>query len=268
MNADRRLEGVGATSLLTAAARALETERPGGLLSDPLARVLAGSEGFELLARGAMGPVASNGSPMYVVRHRFFDDILLELTESSGIRQVVLVAAGLDTRAFRLDWPDGTRVFEIDQPSVFAYKDGLLETEDAAPRAERLVVPADLREDWPEALLAREFDPARPSAWVAEGLLFYLPEPAVHRLLDDTFRLSAPGSSFAADMMSASPGPPQEFKDLFASLGAPFVFVPEDLGGLVRSHGWDADEIRFDEVARRVGTELPAEGRVVIAQRP
>jgi O-methyltransferase involved in polyketide biosynthesis len=89
------LEGVGATSLLTAAARALETERADGLLSDPLARSLAGNEGFELLARGAMGTRASNGSPVYVVRHRFFDDFLTEITASSGIRQVVLLAAGL-----------------------------------------------------------------------------------------------------------------------------------------------------------------------------
>ena len=268
MKADRTLEGVGATALLTAAARALETEKPQGLLSDPLARALAGSEGFELLALGAMGLVASNGSPLYVVRHRFFDDILLELTETSNIRQVVLVAAGLDTRAFRLDWPDGTRVFEIDQPSVFAHKDAILEAQGAVACADRIVVPADLREDWPEALLSREFDPERPTAWVAEGLLFYLPEPAVHRLLDDTYRLSAPGSVFATDMISASPGPPQEFKDLFASLGAPFVFATEDLAGLVQSHGWDAEEIRFDEVAHRLGTELPARGKVVVARRP
>jgi methyltransferase (TIGR00027 family) len=267
MNADRRLEGVGATSLLTAAARALETERPDGLLSDPLARVLAGSEGFELLDRGAMGPVASNGSPLYVVRHRFFDDILMEVTERSGIRQVVLVAAGLDTRAFRLDWPDGTRVFEIDQPSVFAYKDAILEAEGAMPRVDRVVVPADLREEWPEALRSRGFDAERATVWVAEGLLFYLPEPAVHRLLEDTYGLSAPESVLATDMMSASPGPPQEFQDLFASLGAPFLFRTGDLAGLVRGHGWEAEVIRFDEVARRVGTELPARGQVAIARR-
>lgn len=222
-----------------------------------------------MLARGATGPVASNGSPLYVVRHRFFDDILTELVESSSTRQVVLIAAGLDTRAFRLNWPDATRVFEIDQPSVFAYKDAILAAEGALPRADRRVVPADLREDWPEALLSREFDPARPTAWLAEGLLFYLPEPAVHRLLDDTYRLSASGSWFAADMIGVSPGPPQEVKDLFASLGAPFLFATEDMAGLLRSHNWDAAEIRLDEVARRVGTELPAMGgRVVIARRP
>ena len=106
---DHKLGGVGATSLLTAAARAFETERDGSLLSDALAWPLAGTEGFELLGRGAMGAVAANGSPSYVVRHRFLDDLLMDLTATSDIRQVVLLAAGLDTRAFRLDWADGTR---------------------------------------------------------------------------------------------------------------------------------------------------------------
>ena len=93
---DRKLEGVGATALLTAAARALETERDGGLLSDPLARALAGTEGFELVRRGMIGALAANCSPLSVVRHRFLDDLLMEITASSDIRQVVLLAAGLD----------------------------------------------------------------------------------------------------------------------------------------------------------------------------
>ena len=267
LRADQRLEGVGATSLLTAAARALETERGDGLLSDPFARALAGPEGFELLRRGALGTVAANGSPSYVVRHRFLDDLLMDLTASSGIRQVVLLAAGLDTRALRLDWVDGTRLFEIDQPIVFAHKEAFLDARGAAARCERVVVPADLREDWPQALLAGGFDPERPSVWVAEGLLFYLPEASVDRLLEDTYRLSAPESCLAADMMGASPGPSQAFKELFASLGAPFLFVTDDLAGLMRKHGWDATEISYEEAARRVGTEIAAKGVVAIGRR-
>ena len=158
-------------------------------------------------------------------------------------------------------------MFEIDQPSVFAHKEAILEAEGAVSRADRIVVPADLREDWPEALRSSGFDPEHPTAWVAEGLLFYLPETAVHQLLDATYRLSTPGSALATDMMSASPGPPQEFKDLFAGLGAPFVFTTDDLGGLLRSHGWETEEIRMDEVAHRVGTELPAQGQLAIARR-
>jgi methyltransferase (TIGR00027 family) len=264
---DQRLEGVAATSLLTAAARALETERGGGLLSDPLARALAGTKGFELLRRGAMGAVAANGSPSYVVRHRFLDDLLMDLTASSDIRQVVLLGAGLDTRAFRLDWAEGTRLFEIDQSTVFAHKEAVLDAHGATARCERVVVPADLQEDWPEVLLASDLDPSRPTVWVAEGILFYLPVAAVGRLLGDAYRLSAPGSCLAADMMSASPGPSQPFKDLFASLGAPFLFLTDDLAGLMRSHNWDVTEISYDEVARRVGTELAARGRVLIGRR-
>jgi methyltransferase (TIGR00027 family) len=130
-----------------------------------------------------------------------------------------------------------------------------------------LVVEADLREDWPQALLVDGLDPDHPTAWVAEGLLFYLPEAAVSGLLDETYRLSAPGSYLAADVMSASPGPPQEFRDLFASLGAPFVFATDDPAGLFRRHAWDAEAIPFDEVGRRVGVELTAGGRVVIGRR-
>lgn len=200
------------------------------------------------------------------MRHRFFDDFLMELAASSGIRQVVLLAAGLDIRAFRLDWPAGTRVFEIDQPQVFEHKNAVLDAHGAKARCERLVVPADFREDWPQALLSRGFESDRPTAWVAEGLLFYLPEAVVHQLLDDTHRLSAPGSRLATDMMPASPGPPQEFKDLFASLGAPFLFATDDPAGLLGRHNWDAEMIPFDEVGRRLGIEFPSVGRVVLAR--
>jgi methyltransferase (TIGR00027 family) len=249
---------------MTAAARALETERDGGLLSDPWARALAGSKGFEIL--GALGPASADGPSLYVVRHRFFDDFLLELAAREGLRQVVLVAAGLDTRAFRLEWPPGTRVFEIDQRDVFAHKDAILDGSGARPLADRVVVPADLREDWPRALLAAGFEPDRPTVWVAEGLLFYLPEDAVHRLLEDMHRLSAPGSHLATDTMGASAGPPEEFKELFASLNAPFVFTTDDPVGLMREHGWDADAISLDEVGRRLGIEFPPLGRVTLAR--
>lgn len=263
------MKGVGATALLTAATRALETERTGGLLSDPWARSLAGDEGFALLGLGAVGPKAANGSPLYVVRHRFLDDFLTELTTNSDVRQVVLLAAGLDTRAFRLDWPASTRVFEVDQPEVFDHKNNVLDAQGATPRCERHVVAADLREDWPSTLLSAGFELERPTVWVAEGLVFYLAEAAVHRLLDDTFRLSVPGSYLAADIMSATPGPPQEFKDLFASLDAPFVFATDDPAGLLVGHGWDAEAIPFAEVGRRIGIEFPFQegGRVVIARR-
>jgi methyltransferase (TIGR00027 family) len=262
------MEGIGATALMTAAARALETERGDGkaLLSDDLARPLAGEKGFDLLAQAARTgvPSSADGSPVFVVRHRFLDDVLIDLT-GRGVGQVVLVAAGLDTRAFRLRWPDGTRVFEIDQPHVLAYKDAVLASRGAQAQCDRREVPADLREDWPTALLAQGFDPEHPTVWVAEGILFYFPESSVRRLLDDMRRLSATGSRLLADVLGTENGPPQEVKDMFASWDAPFLFFSDDPRELMRSHGWDAEMIALDEVGRRLGIEFPQIGQVVLA---
>jgi methyltransferase (TIGR00027 family) len=210
--------------------------------------------------------VAHRDGSLYAVRHRFFDDFLMEVLAGSDIHQVALLAARLDTRAFRLAWPSGTRLFEIDQTTVFAHKNAILDAEGAIPRCDRRVVAADLRDDWPVALVSAGFETDRPTIWVAEGLLYYLPEAAVHQLLDDTHRLSPPGSYLATDLMSASAGPPQEFKDLFASLDAPFVFFTDDPAGLLRGHHWDGEAIEFDEVGRRLGIEFPRAGRVVIAR--
>jgi len=262
------MEGIGATALMTAASRALESERCDGtaLLTDELARPLAGEQGFALLAEAArIGvPSSSVGSPVFVVRHRFFDDVLDDLT-GRGLRQLVLVAGGLDTRAFRLPWPDGMRLFEIDQPHVLAYKDGILAEREARAQCDRREVPADLREDWPTALLESGFDPQRPTAWVAEGILFYIPEPSVHRLLDDMRRLSAPGSHLLTDVLGTRNGPPRVVADLFAGWDAPFVFFSDDPEALMRSHGWEAEAIAMDEVGRRLGVEFPPVGQVVLA---
>jgi methyltransferase (TIGR00027 family) len=264
--APRVMEGIGATALMTAASRALETERGDGqaLLSDELARELAGEKGFDLLARAArIGvPSSAGGSPVFVVRHRFLDDVLKDLT-GSGIRQVVLVAGGLDTRAYRLPWPDDTRLFEIDQPHVLAYKDTVLASRGAQARCDRREVPADLRQDWPTALLERGFDPERPTAWVAEGILFYIPEPSVHGLLDEMRRLSAPGSHLLADVLGTDL--PPEIRDMFARWDAPFLFLTDDPEELMRSHGWQSEVIAMDDVGRRLGIVFPPVGQVVLA---
>jgi methyltransferase (TIGR00027 family) len=104
----------------------------------------------------APGPLASLGAVFHahgVIRTRFFDDYLAAAT-AAGCRQVMLLAAGLDTRAFRLAWPQRTRVFEVDLPDVLAFKETVLATRNAAPRRERITVPADLREDWMAELTA------------------------------------------------------------------------------------------------------------------
>jgi methyltransferase (TIGR00027 family) len=132
------------------------------------------------------------------VRTRFFDDFFLGATDS-GIRQAVILAAGLDARAYRLAWPAGTVVFEVDQPEVIAFKSATLAQLGAESTAERRAVGIDLRDDWPSALRDNFFDTTTPTAWIAEGLLPYLPPEAQDRLLDNITALSAPGSRLATE---------------------------------------------------------------------
>jgi methyltransferase (TIGR00027 family) len=132
------------------------------------------------------------------VRTKFFDEFFLTSTEG-GIRQAVILASGLDSRAYRLEWPAGTTVYEIDQPDVIEFKTRTLAELGAEPTAERRTVAMDLRYDWPSALIEEGFDPNQPTAWSAEGLLGYLPPDAQDRLLDTITELSAPGSRVAVE---------------------------------------------------------------------
>jgi methyltransferase (TIGR00027 family) len=135
---------------------------------------------------------------MMAVRTRFFDDFFLEAT-GVGVRQAVILASGLDSRAYRLPWPDGTVVYEIDQPQVIEAKTAAMADIGATPSADRRAVAVDLRDDWPSALKAAGFDAGQPTAWSAEGLLVYLPPDAQDRLFDDITALSAPGSRLATE---------------------------------------------------------------------
>jgi methyltransferase (TIGR00027 family) len=125
------------------------------------------------------------------------------------VRQIVLLAAGLDSRAYRLPWPDGTVVYELDQPRVLEFKRNALTELDAAPTADRREVAVDLRDDWPGALKTAGFDPRQPSAWIAEGLLIYLPASAQEQLFEGIDALSAPGSRVAVE--EGRPMPDQVF---------------------------------------------------------
>ena len=203
---------VGATATMVAAARAMVTRIDGALISDPYAEPLVRAVGvdvFTRLATGELDPSAFDtdddknaGLDRMVdnmaVRTKFFDDFFLDAT-AAGIRQTVILASGLDSRAYRLQWPAGTVVFEVDQPEVIAFKTRALADIGAEPTAERRVVAVDLRFDWPSALKAAGFDPATPTAWSAEGLLGYLPPEAQDKLLDTITELSAPGSRLATE---------------------------------------------------------------------
>jgi methyltransferase (TIGR00027 family) len=228
-----------------AAARARESGRADRLFYDPLAAALAGPEGFAWLERMETA-ARSHGPGLYpVIRTRFFDDFLLDACRRSGVRQVVLAAAGLDTRAFRLDWPSGTRLYEMDLPEVLDTKDAVIEAAGARENCERRTVRVDLKEEsWPEALLAAGYKAEEPSVWLIEGLLFYLPGAAVHGLLDKVNMLAAPGSLLGLDLMNRNLlFSPMAWPQLAALTrrGAQGRFgtnVPE---ALLAGHGWEAD---------------------------
>lgn len=253
---------VAPTSRWMAAARARESEREDRLFHDPLAAQLAGPEGFAWLER--MDPATTNrgGPGLYaVIRTRFFDDFLMDACENSGVRQVVLAAAGMDTRAFRLDWPTGVRLYEMDLLEVLDEKERVIEDAGASPSCERQAVQVDLKEDdWPEALLAAGYDPSQPSAWLVEGLLFYLPRNAVHDLLDKISQMTAAGSLLGLDLMNRNLlFSPMAWPQLaaLARRGAQGRFGTNDPKELLARHGWKADVAQPGEDGANFG-RLPS----------
>jgi methyltransferase (TIGR00027 family) len=202
-------DSVGATALGVAAARAAETAKDDPLIRDEFAHLLVSSAGpaWAQLASGDLGWLEDDEDGLRVhtmsrdyqaVRTHYFDTYF-NAAVRAGIRQVVILASGLDSRAYRLDWPTGTAVFEIDQPKVLAYKTGTLEAHGALPKARRHAVAVDLRDDWASALIAAGFDRDQPTAWLAEGLLPYLPADAQDRLFETITDLSAAGSRVAVE---------------------------------------------------------------------
>ncbi len=204
-------ESVGATALSVAAARAVETGSDDPLIRDQFAYLLVSTAGqpwarlatsLEWIGDDDHGRRAHRLAVDYqAVRTHYFDSYFADAV-AAGIRQVVILAAGLDSRAFRLEWPAGTSVYEIDQPQVVAYKTTTLESAGAAPTAERRTVQVDLRDDWAAALTAAGFDSGQPTAWLAEGLLPYLPAEAQDRLFEILTGLCAPGSRVAVEAFS------------------------------------------------------------------
>jgi methyltransferase (TIGR00027 family) len=202
---------VGATATMVAAARAIATNAENPLIVDRFAEPLVRAVGVDFLTRWATGDLAAadldtDESPWKLehmpdamaARTKFFDNFFHEATQA-GIRQAVILASGLDARAYRLDWPAGTTVFEVDQPEVIAFKTGALTNLGATPTSDRRTVAIDLRHDWPTALVEAGFDKSQPTAWIAEGLFGYLPPEAQDRLLDNISALSADGSRLGTE---------------------------------------------------------------------
>jgi methyltransferase (TIGR00027 family) len=200
---------VGATATGVAVGRALANRADNPLINDPFAEPLVRAVGVDFFTRIATGELDANDvddgefglarmGDMMAARTRFFDDFFLEAADA-GIRQAVILASGLDARGYRLPWPDGTTVYEIDQPTVIEFKARTLNELGAGPTADLRSVAIDLRGDWPTALRGAGLDPTQPTAWSAEGLLPFLPPEAQDALLDNITQLSAAGSRLATE---------------------------------------------------------------------
>jgi methyltransferase (TIGR00027 family) len=201
---------VGATATMVAAARALATEDTDPIINDPFAAPLVRAVGIDFFTRVVDGDIEPGDAGVdgtaelqtetdsLAVRTRFFDEFFTDAA-AAGIEQSVILAAGLDSRAYRLNWPAGNVVYEVDQPQVVAFKTETMASLGAEPTAQRRTVSIDLRDDWPAALRDSGFDDTKPSAWSAEGLLMYLPPEAQDRLFDHITALSAPGSRIATE---------------------------------------------------------------------
>ena len=266
---------VGATATAVAASRAMASQNPDALLNDPWADPLVRAVGIDTFVKLIDGETGHTDDPLLnrramseqiAVRTRFFDDFFVQAGES-GIRQAVILASGLDTRAYRLPWPADTKIFEIDQPQVIAFKTRTLADLGAEPTAERTTVAIDLREDWPAALVEAGFDPKLPTAWSAEGLLVYLPPDAQDRLFDNIVALSAPGSRIATEHMDLRDIPAdwadrltERSRRIGSNINLAELFYSGDrnpAADYLKDHGWQIDVQTTSQIYAANGFELP-----------
>lgn len=240
------------TALTIAHRRSLENARPDRLFEDPFAAAF-------VKAAGEVGRVASElpSSPAdyFAIRTRFFDDFLLEAT-SRGCRQVVVLGAGLDARAYRLAWPEGVRLFELDLAPTLRFKEEVTADLSAAPRCERIAVSVDLRHDWEPALRAAGFTDA-PTAWLVEGFLFFLDESDGRRLVEKIAGASPAGSELGLEHVNAATlAALAPIMSALAERGAPWRSSVEDPAAWLRPLGWDATVVDHEEAGARLGRPL------------
>ncbi|MEZ0349600.1 class I SAM-dependent methyltransferase [Mycobacterium sp. pR1184] len=270
---------VGATATMVATGRAMATKDPRGLINDPFAEPLVRAVGVDFFTKMMDGELdlsaIENATPIRMramvdgmaVRTKYFDDYFVNAT-AAGVRQVVILASGLDSRAYRLPWPAETVVYEIDQPQVIDFKTTTLADIGAQPTAIRRTIPIDLRQDWPAALRAAGFDTTAPTAWLAEGLLIYLPPEAQDLLFDNITALSVPGSTIATEFV---PGIVDFDADRVREMSGSFREhgVDIDMASLVyagqRNHvvdylgtkGWTVEGVTRTELFGQNGLEVP-----------
>ncbi|WP_374024634.1 SAM-dependent methyltransferase [Mycobacterium sp. HNNTM2301] len=267
---------VGATATMVAAARAAASRHPQPVVTDEFAEPLVRAVGLDVftkLANGELDPGDLERDvgflrmvDTFAARARYFDDYLAAAGQA-GLLQVVIVASGLDSRAYRLRWPIGTTVYEIDQPEVIAFKMATMAEIGAAPAAQLRTVGIDLREDWPAALQEAGFDPTHPTAWLAEGVLIgWLPPEAEVRLLDSIIPLSAEGSRFAADFGTVTGSSPQDREQARLTAegwrrwglemdltGLTYPGEHTDVAALLHENGWETTVSRLTDLFSAAG---------------
>lgn len=279
-------ESVGGTALGVAAARAAETDSEQPLIRDPFARVFLAAAGegiWEMFDNSTLPAELTDIDPdlsarmqtmvdFFAVRTAYIDDFFRTAADA-GVRQVVILATGLDTRAWRLPWPNGTRLYELDQPKVLEFKSSTLR--DHEPASHRIDVPVDLRQDWPTALRQAGFDPSAPTAWSAEGLLRYLPAQAQDLLFERIQVLSCVGSRIATNAPSNDALEPERLareRDLTQRLHAAATTLGKsqmsdlqdlwyaeertDVGEWLHEHGWEVSVATVADVMARYGRSV------------
>ncbi len=265
---------VGQTALFVATARALEAQKPSPAAVDPLAEVFCRAIG------GDWADVLDGAAPDHQLKTDFgehfvnfqalrtkYFDTYFQAAAADGVRQIVLLAAGLDSRGYRLDWPGGTVVYELDQPQVLEFKRDALARHGDVPTADRREIAVDLRDDWPRALIDNGFDTSRPSAWIVEGLLIYLPAVSQQQVFLGIDALSAPGSH--AGIEESIPMEPDVYQN---KKGEKRVFGNDQFYDLVYNEqvqpaaewfgarGWRGGTTRLADYLHSHGRPLPVAG--------
>jgi methyltransferase (TIGR00027 family) len=267
---------------MVAAYRAVATKRDDAVIDDPFAEPLVSAVGLDFFTRMARGEIDfadqndqnvkrafDEMTDVFAARTRYFDDFFADAART-GIRQVVIVASGLDARPYRLSWPTGTTLYEVDQPEVIEFKTQTLAQLGAAPTVNRRIVGIDLRDDWPKALQQAGFDASQPTAWLAEGLLIgFLPPEAHDQLLDNITSLSAGGTRFAGDYVSSMDQfrqgqermrvPTDRWQEDDIGIDMADLTYPgehKDVAEYLRARGWSAARANIEDLATAAGLSI------------